>query len=122
MFLTKESGFEKHRGRDRSSLSLPALLFPLVDLTVQVLQRISQTAYLVDEAQPDSLLSINDAAHVGGHLSGIQHQIQKILPADAAVAGNEVHDTLLEPVEIVVGLRGGNDGAAHPHRMDGHGR
>ena len=37
------------------------------------------------------------------------------------MAGDEGHDPVLEPLEVVVGLGRGDDGAAHADRVDGHG-
>ena len=37
------------------------------------------------------------------------------------MAGDEGHDPILKPLEVVVGLGGGDDRAAHADRVDGHG-
>ena len=37
------------------------------------------------------------------------------------MSGDEGHDPVLEPLEVAVGLGGGDDGAAHADGVDGHG-
>ena len=98
---------------------LVCLLF--LDLPVQTLKTVGQSAYLVDETQAHSLLSVDHAADVRGHIVLFQHQGLEVFPGDAAVSGHKSHDPLLEPLKVVVGLGGGDDGAAHADGMDGHG-
>ena len=97
------------------------LSFGLLDLAVEALESVREAAHLVDDAQGHCLLSIDHTANVGGHIVLFQHQGLELLSRDLAVAGDEGHDPILKPLEVVVGLGGGDDRAAHADRVDGHG-
>ena len=93
----------------------------LPDLPVEARKAVGKAAHRVDDPLFHGLLPVEDAAHIRGHVVLFQHEGREILPADAAVAGDEVPDPVLEPLEIVVRLGRGDDHAAHAHRVDGHG-
>ena len=81
----------------------------LLDLAVEALESVREAAHLVDDAQGHCLLSIDHTANVGGHIVLFQHQGLELLSRDLAVAGDEGHDPILKPLEVVVGLGGGDD-------------
>ena len=97
------------------------LLFFLLHAPVKAGQGVGQPSQVVDEPQLHRLLPVDNAAHVGGHLSGIEHKMLKVLSADAAVPGYKIADSVLNALEIVKGLAHSNNQAVEPHRVDSHG-
>ena len=102
-----------------SCLCCPPLLF---DHAVQAFQRVGKAADAVDEAQLHRLLSIDHAAYVGRQFPRLEHQLRKVLPLHAAVAGDKRDDPVLDPFEIVKGLADTDDRPGQADRVDGHGR